>query len=65
MPDLDDLDEAASQPASASQDGRSATAHPLKDRVELQKFKAANATTAGSTWSGLGKHRGIAPGPQQ
>lgn len=67
MPDLDAeaIAEAALKPAAGTQDGRSATAHPLLDQIEAAKFVATNTNAAARTWAGIPKHRAIPPGPQQ
>lgn len=67
MPDLDAdvIAEAAQAPASASQDGRSATAVPIRDQIEAAKFKAANTSRTSAGWAGLGKAKAIPPGPQE
>lgn len=50
MPDLSDtIEEAASDPQSASIDGRSATARPIKDLIEADRYLAEKEAAQSST----------------
>lgn len=72
MPDLDAdvIAEAAQKPASASQDGRAAAAHPIPDQIEADKYQKAQTALTGtnpnggprSGWGGLRAARAIPPG---
>lgn len=54
MPDTPDeiadlTDAAAAGPLSASVDGRSATSHPIRDLIELEKHRANNNLSGSGT----------------
>lgn len=53
MPDLDDVAaNAVTKPASAAQDGRSATAHPIPDQLAAVAAANAAAATTGTNANG-------------
>lgn len=67
MPDLDAdaIAEAAMKPETASQDGRSATAVSISEKIKAAKFQAANTSRTSAGWAGVGKVKAIPPGPQE
>lgn len=48
----DDIADAATDPASASAGGQSATAVPIPDQIAAAKFQAATTATAGTNANG-------------
>lgn len=53
MPDLDDIaTNATSKPASGSQDGRSASAHPIPDQIQAVGAQATSAAVSGTNRNG-------------
>lgn len=71
MADLTDtIEDAAQTPESASQDGLSATARPLPDLIETDKYLKGQAALTGnnsnggprSGWGGLRPARAVLPG---
>lgn len=44
-PDIAALEAASTRPQSASSDGNSVTAYPLKDRIDVIKFKRSQSAT--------------------
>jgi hypothetical protein len=65
MPDLTDtILQTAQEPASAAQDGQSATAHSLKDLIETDRYIRSQAGAAGLTRKsrGLRFNRIVPPG---
>lgn len=53
MPDLSDqIEQAATEPASATSDGQSASSHPLPDLVEADQYLAGKTAVTGDNASG-------------
>jgi len=58
MPDLDAdvIAQAAQQPASASQDGRSATAHSIPDQIAADKYQRSDDVMSSGGFGGRAVH---------
>lgn len=56
------LDQLIQDPASASVDGRSATAHKPKDIIEAMEYQAEKANPTRSAWGRVRMARGITGG---